>query len=37
MQAAKDAVPLDNTELGIEDSVSTVLGWWNRATGFNAS
>jgi len=37
LQAAEDAVSLDNTSLSIEVSVSEVLHWWNRATGFSNS
>jgi len=37
LQAAEDAVSLDNTNLSIEVSVSEVLHWWNRATGFSNS
>ncbi len=37
MQAAKDAVLLDNTALDIDESVSTVLKWWDRSTGFGQS
>ena len=35
MQPARDAVLLDNTVLDVDASVSTVLEWWDRATGFS--
>ena len=34
LKAAEDAVSLDNSALGIEDSVQQVLAWWQSKTPF---
>ena len=34
--AAEDALPLDNSELGIDESVDLVLGWWAQRRPFRA-
>jgi 3-phosphoshikimate 1-carboxyvinyltransferase len=34
LQAAEDAISLDNTLLDVDASVAQVLGWWSRHTGF---
>jgi 3-phosphoshikimate 1-carboxyvinyltransferase len=36
LQAAQDALPLDNSGLGIDESVELVLGWWALRTPFGA-
>lgn len=35
LKAAEDALQLDNSELGIEQSVQQVLNWWQRKTVFS--
>jgi len=36
LKAAADALLLDNSRLGIEESVQQVLGWWQAKTVFSA-
>ena len=36
LQAAQDALPLDNSGLGIDESVELVLDWWAQRTPFQA-
>jgi len=36
LKAAQDALLLDNSQLGIEESVQQVLNWWTQRTPFKA-
>jgi 3-phosphoshikimate 1-carboxyvinyltransferase len=36
LQPAQDALPLDNSGLGIDESVELVLGWWAQRTPYRA-
>ena len=36
LQAAQDALPLDNSGLGIDESVELVRGWWAQRAPFQA-
>jgi 3-phosphoshikimate 1-carboxyvinyltransferase len=35
LKPAEDAMLLDNSEIGIEQSVQQVLGWWHGKSAFS--
>jgi 3-phosphoshikimate 1-carboxyvinyltransferase len=35
LKPAEDAMLLDNSDLGIEESVQQVLAWWQGKSGFS--
>ncbi len=37
LKPAEDALKLDNSELGIEQSVQVVMGWWQGKTAFSGN
>ena len=37
LKPAEDALPLDNSELGIEESVQLVLSWWESRRPFQGA